>query len=172
VTERWPLALRLLHWTTAIILLVTIPVVYAAMALTEIDTDRAEALASLHILLGLAILVLTLTRLAARYLLPRPAPAAKGLPRLLAGIATVSLYVLLLALPITGILKLALSGLDVSAFGVTLIPSGPRSPALARTLNVAHAWLAKGLIALVLAHAAAAILHRPLFGRTIIRRMV
>ena len=38
------------------------------------DTDRAEWLASLHILCGLAVLVLTAARIAARVVFPRPAP--------------------------------------------------------------------------------------------------
>jgi superoxide oxidase len=172
VTARWPLPIRIIHWSTAGLILVMVPAIYAAMALTEADTNRAEALASLHIVCGFAVLILTLARLAARISFRRPLPALPSLPlRLIAGSITVLIYALLLAMPLTGILKLTLSGLDVSAFGIVLVPSGERVPALARFCNRAHEWLGNGLITLALVHAAAALLHRPLTGIGIMRRM-
>ena len=172
MTPRWPLPIRILHWATALLVLTTVPAIYAAMALAETDTDLAENLAGLHILCGLAILALTLSRLALRLALPAP-PGADQHPalRAAAGLVTGILYGLLVALPITGILKLTSSGLDVSAFGFVLIPSFGRAPALAKALNTAHEWLGKALIALALAHAAMAILHRRLTGTAILRRM-
>lgn len=171
MSERWPGPIRLIHWATALFALVTIPAAFAAEALAEIDMDRAEALASLHILIGLAILALTLVRLACRARLPAP-DTAPGWSRRLAGLRSALLYALLLALPATGILKLTLSGLDVSAFGVTLIPSFETAPALARGLNLAHAWLGKAFIALALLHAAAALLPRGGRGRPTLGRMI
>jgi superoxide oxidase len=165
VTARWPLPIRIIHWSTAGLILVMVPAIYAAMALTEADTNRAEALASLHIVCGFAVLILTLARLAARISFRRPLPALPSLPlRLIAGSITVLIYALLLAMPLTGILKLTLSGL-------VLVPSGERVPALARFCNRAHEWLGNGLITLALVHAAAALLHRPLTGIGIMRRM-
>src|SRR5262245_2229075 len=102
------------------------------MALTEIDTDRAEALASLHMLCGLCLLVLTLLRLGLRLALPAPPPVPDHLAlRRAAALVTVLLYLLLIALPVTGILKLTLSGLDVTIFGLVLVPSLWRAPDLA-----------------------------------------
>jgi cytochrome b561 len=161
MTGRWPAPVRILHWTTAILALVMIPAAFAAQVLTEIDTDRAEMLVGVHIASGLTILVLTLARISARLVLPRPNPLPRSRIRaLLAGLRTAAFYTLLLALPLTGILKLTLSGLDVSAFGVTLIPSGDTAPRLARTLNAAHAWMGKAFIALAIVHIAGALYDR------------
>jgi cytochrome b561 len=158
MTDRWPVPIRILHWTTTALAFLMIPAVFAAQALTEIDTDRAEWLVSAHIAAGLTILLLTLARISARLVLPRPKPWRRPwIMALLAGLRTAAFYVLLIALPLTGILKLTLSGLDVSAFGVTLIPSGQAAPQLARTLNATHAWLGKAFIALAVIHIAAAL---------------
>jgi len=157
---RWPALIRILHWTTAVLALVMIPAAFAAEALTEVDTDRAEMLVGVHMLAGLAILVLTLARLSARLVLPRPKPLRRA--RMLAGLAglrTAAFYVLLLALPLTGVLKLTLSGLDVAPFGVTLIAAGDTAPALARRLNAAHALMGKAFIALALIHIAGALVQ-------------
>ena len=77
----------------------------------------------------------------------------------------------MIALPLTGILKLTLSGLDVAVFGAVLVPSLWRAPDMARWLNRVHEWLAMALIGLVVLHAAAALLHRRLTGLSVIRRM-
>ena len=173
IVRRWPGPIRVLHWATAVLVVVTIPAIYLAQALTEERTDAAEHLASLHILLGLIILAATLLRLALRIALPAPPPAGPGLLlRRLAALATAAFYTLLLAIPTTGILKLTLSGLDVSAFGVVLVPSPWRAPALARWLNRAHEWLANALMALAVAHAAMAVLHRRITGAAVMPRIV
>jgi cytochrome b561 len=171
--QRWPAPIRIIHWATALLALVTIPAVYAAKALTEIDTDRAEMLVGLHIAIGLTILVLTLARIAARLVLARPPPALRPLWLRAAGAArSVAFYALLLALPMTGILKLTLSGLNVSTFGLVLIESGGTAPHVARALNAVHATLGKAFIALALLHAVLAVLHGRLFGANLLRRMV
>ena len=170
---RWPLAIRGLHWLTVLLVITTIPAVYGAIALTEVDMDAAERLIGLHILCGLAILALTALRVVARLILPQPVGVDGG-PwlKLAARVATVALYGLLLALPITGILKLVLSGLDVSAFGLVIIPSFQRAPHLARVLNSVHAWLGNGLIVLGAAHAAMAFVHDRVNGVAVLNRMV
>ena len=149
------------------------PFVYGAIALTEVDTDAAERLISLHIVCGFAILALTILRILARLTLPRPAGMTGGRILTFAASSTaILLYGLLLALPVTGILKLTLSGLDVTAFGTIIVPSFHRAPGLARTLNSVHAWLGNGLIVLGLAHAAMAFVHDRVAGIAVLHRMV
>lgn len=159
MNRRWPRSLRVLHWLTAGLLAVMVPAVLAAQALTETDTDRAEQFVSLHILCGLAVLALTLPRLALRCFAAPPPPESAPLLRALASLRSVVFYALLVVLPLTGILKLTLSGLDVMAFGHTLIPAGGLAPGLARGLNSAHAWLAWSFLGLIALHALAALAH-------------
>jgi len=155
--RRWPWPLRVLHWLTAGLVAVMVPAALAAQALTETATDRAEDLVSLHILCGLAVLALTLVRLALRlyFATSQTTPPAPVLARL----RSILFYALLLVLPLTGIFKLILSGLDVMAFGHSLIAAGGHAPDLARRLNSAHAWLAWSLLALIALHASAALWH-------------
>lgn len=162
----------MIHWITAALVVITIPAVFAAQALVETDTGRAETLVGIHVAAGFSILVLTLARLGSRLLQPAPRPLdGPRWQRRVVTLATVSFYALLVALPVTGILKLTLSGLDVSAFGVTLIPAGETAPALSRLLKTGHEWLGKAFIALALVHVAGAILHRRMFGTDVLGRM-
>ena len=168
MSDSWAAPIRWIHWTSAILVLLTIPAAFAAQALTETWTDAAEALISAHIVAGLALLVLTAARLSARLVLPRP-PTLPGPPwmRAARGLRSLALYLLLCALPVTGILKLTLSGVDVSAFGASLFPAGEPVLPLARAMSRAHEVLAKVLIALALLHAGASLLGR----REALRRM-
>lgn len=164
----WPLPIRAIHWASAALLVAAVPAAFAAQALTETRTDVAEALISGHILAGLALLVLTTARLSARLVLRKPRPLDRpAWQRLASGLRSVLLYALLLAMPLTGILKLTLSGLDVSAFGVDLIPASDPALPLARVLSRAHAILGKLLIALALVHALLALAGR----RQVLARM-
>ena len=153
--------LRLLHWLTAVLVALMIPAVLGAQALTEVNTDRAEQLIGLHMLCGLLILVLTPVRLLLRWLGPEPAAVGEH-PAfgVLTGARTVLLYGFLIALPLTGIFKLTLSGLDIMIFGHTVLRAGTRMPAVARSLNGAHAWLAWSFLMLVVLHVGAAAIRR------------
>ena len=159
MSRRWPRSLRLLHWLTVALVAVMIPAVLAAQALTETATDRAEQLVGAHILCGLGVFALTLPRLIIRLCTTAPPFEAAPLLRALAGLRAPVFYSLLLAIPLTGIFKLTLSGLDVMAFGRTLIRAGQTLPGLARGLNTAHAWLAWSFLALVLLHICWAVWH-------------
>jgi cytochrome b561 len=154
----WPAPLRWLHWASAALVAATIPAAFLAQALIEARTDTAEALISAHILAGLAILVLTLGRLSLRLVLPRPDPLARpAWIRAAAAARSILLYALLLALPVTGILKLTLSGFEIAPFGIVLIQAGPAVLPVAQALDLAHAILGWTLIAVALLHAAAAL---------------
>ena len=160
MSRRWPRALRLLHWLTAALVAIMIPAVLAAQALTETDTERAEQLIGLHMLCGLGVFALTVPRLTIRLVVEAPPPLETApLLRAASRLRSPIFYALLLVIPLTGIFKLTLSGLDVMAFGQTLIRSGKTSPDLARWLNMAHAWLAWTFLALILLHFFAASLQ-------------
>ncbi len=173
MSQRWPLPIRLIHWLTACLVLLAVPAVVVAQALTEINTPIAERLIETHMAAGLAIAVFTLARLSLRLVLTRPdePPSALTL-RLLVRAGTIAFYGLLLLLPATGILKLTLSGLDVSVFGMTVVPSSTSAPAIARALNRLHEILGWLLVATAVLHTGATILHRRLFGSSVLPRMM
>jgi cytochrome b561 len=161
LNEGWPAPVRWIHWTSAALLALAVPAALLARALTETWTDAAETLISAHILAGLALLVLTTARISARIVLARPAPlAGPAWLRIARGLRSAAFYALLCVIPVTGIFKLTLSGLDVSAFGVSLLPAGQPVLPLARASSRTHEVLAYGLIALALLHAGTALLGR------------
>jgi cytochrome b561 len=168
LSESWPAPVRWIHWTSAVLLALTVPAALLAQALTETWTDAAEALISGHILAGLALLVLTTARISARIVFARPSPLpGPAWLHIAHGLRSTAFYALLCAIPVTGILKLTLSGLDVSAFGVVLLPAGEPVLPLARASSRTHQVLAYLLIALASLHAGAALLGR----REALRRM-
>ena len=81
------------------------------------------------------------------------------------------LYVVLLALPVTGWLKFAAFGYSVSAFGILPLPALDFQPDTARRARMAHELLGFALLGLVTLHVTAALFHRKLAGQAILYRM-
>ena len=133
--------------------------------LAAIDGEPSRQwLLDLHRFFGLSVLGLALTRMVLRPLL-RTSQVNRGLPPLLARLAGLShggLYLLLVALPLLGWAQWSASGKPMQLFGRLSVPPlfgfGPDRDS-AEALGNLHAGLAWLLIALVAAHALAALWH-------------
>jgi cytochrome b561 len=81
-----------------------------------------ESPPTVHILLGLSVLSLTLPRLLGRLRggVPSPLETLSKRMTLVAGIGHATLYVLLFAVPITGWITLSRLGLNIDMFGLKL----------------------------------------------------
>jgi len=109
-TGRYSRTQVILHWTTLVLLLVSF-VSHEAMndawrALRRGTEDFEPAAGvAVHVWIGVAILVLTLVRLALRLTRGAPAPVAGQPPlaTIAAALLHVALYILLLAIPAAGI---------------------------------------------------------------------
>ncbi len=174
----WGLGVRLLHWTSAALVL-------AQWGLGRYMTSLGpEALAQKFVLyqrhksLGALVLLLTLVRLAWR-LIDRTRPAhPPGMPlwqRRAAATVHGLFYLLLIAMPITGFFAVAASplGIPTVLFGILEVPHpiGP-DPVLEARLLAAHrvqGWL---LVVLVVGHVAAAAKHHWLDRDPVLRRML
>lgn len=172
--ERYGLIGILLHWSTALLV-----VVLFALGLWMSGLDlfspwyrRAPAL---HQGLGVLLALLVLLRLVWRSLSPPPAPLASHGPRLrlAARLAHGLLYAGLLALVLSGYLLSTAEGRPVEVFGLfslpVLITPWPGQRLLAAAL---HQWLAWGLIGLALLHALAALTHHLRDGDATLRRIL
>ena len=130
---------------------------------------------SWHKWLGLSIFLLTLLRLAWRLLRPPP-PLPDTMPgweRLTARGAHGLLYLLLLAMPLTGWVMSSAGGFPVVLYGVMPLPDlVARDPALAETLTHAHHLEGWVLLALVGLHALAALKHHFVDRDAVLRRML
>lgn len=155
--ERYGPVTRAVHWLAALL-------VVAAFAI-GLSTDLfprgapRNAVLTLHYTAGATVLFLLLVRLLRR-LLVRPLPDLPGTSPLIARAAAAAhwaLYAGMLALPLTGALDRWSRGRPLTPFGID-IPAPFAIPG--RGLwEEAHELVAYALIALAVAHAAAALWH-------------
>ena len=159
--DRWGGVSQLLHWSIALLIL-TIGVVGLVMG--ELPrTPKYFWVYTAHKSLGITVLALVLLRIGWRLYAgaPRPLP---GIPRWQACLASAThgaLYLLILAMPLSGWLYDSASGLrPFRWFGLVEVPRlAAPDEILASAAHDAHEWLFWLLVALVLAHAGAALHH-------------
>ncbi|MCL6712938.1 cytochrome b/b6 domain-containing protein [Pseudomonas sp. R2.Fl] len=161
---RYPLALRLLHWLLALLLLVQVMLGFAA----EHWTPRAvsDALFPRHFKLGVLILCLMILRLGLRLRLPVPADDgdAPRWHRRIRSCVHALIYLLVLALPISGHVIWVWMGADRTLIGGLQLPpffvpphDNETGRALAWYVHVYGAWTLSALVGL---HVAAAVLRQ------------
>ena len=172
-SRRYGAAAQLLHWTTAVLVLVAFIYgpggsearVYAASR----DFDR-----HLHETLGLAVFVLTLLRVVWRLVAPRPDPAPVSRWMGLAA-ATVQalLYLLLLAVPLTAILGAWLEGHPLAYLGGLEI-AAPVATAheLGSLIAEIHTWLGDVILWVAGLHAVAALYHHVILKDGVLASML
>lgn len=123
------LATKAFHWVIFVIMSVQFLVGYT---MTRIDDDNFEAIPGLsedrlfavHMSLGATVLVLALLRLAWRMLTPLPlwAPTLTSFERKYAHFVEWALYLLMFAIPLSGMLAAMADGKDVVLFGILEVP--------------------------------------------------
>ena len=158
--DRWGAVSQLLHWTIFVLI-----AVIAGLGLYMADLPNNPEkirLYSLHKSLGLTVLALVALRLAWRAVAGAPQPVA-GTPTSQERIAAIThgaLYVLMFALPLTGWLFNSAAGYPLQWFSWFNLPEivarDPDLRELAKSLHENGFWL---MLALVLAHAGAALYH-------------
>ncbi|MBM3152554.1 MAG: cytochrome b [Chloroflexi bacterium] len=167
--KRYHPLLVVLHWLSA--LLVLFMLAAGMLSLKWMDNEPAKfAPLAVHMLTGIAILVLTAVRLVTRLLSRKPAPASSG-SRLLdftAGAVHVLLYAGLFGMGISGLGLAALSGILPLLGGaavdlpITFFDYAPR---------YGHGYLATALALLAGLHIAAALYHQFIRKDGLIGRM-
>lgn len=166
------LVTRLLHWGMAV-------AVIAMLALGTRIASMEPGLAnlwlySLHKGVGLILLALVVVRLAWHGISPPPAPLGDpgGWSQRAARAAHVLIYLLLVAIPLSGWIASSASGLDVVAFDRWVIPPiAPVSEAWEDAGWAAHRILTKVLMAVLAVHVAGA-LKREIDGDGTLTRML
>lgn len=162
-----------LHWLAALLILAAFPLGVYAHEL--VFSPLKLKLISYHKWLGVTIFLLTVARLAWRAThTPPPLPAtippwqqraAHGLHHLL--------YVLLLAIPISGWLMSSAKGFPVVYLGLVQLPDlVGKNAELADLLVGVHQVLNLGLLALVALHVAAALKHHFIDRDATLRRIL
>jgi cytochrome b561 len=173
VGERYGAVAQGFHWIVAVLVLGLFG--YGLwMAGLPIGMERLRAV-PLHKSFGVLLFVVVLARLAWRWTHPAPPlPASmRGWERRAAMVSHALLYVLLVAVPLSGWLMSSALGFGTVPFGLFQLPDVlSRDRALGDTLKNAHYFLNKALIALVLLHAAAALKHHFIDRDDVLQRML
>ena len=172
-TQRWGAISKLLHW--AVVVLVIVQFVLANLA-DDLPLGMARlGMLARHKSVGITILALALLRLLWRSGQPAPALPAT-LPRAQRRLAQGThalLYLLLLAMPLSGWMMSSAKNYPVSWFGLLQLPDlvAPGN-ATYEAMHTAHEWMA-GLLALTaLLHLLGALKHHFLDRDDVLRRML
>lgn len=171
--ETYGAGAKFFHWVTVLLLAIMFPL-GMIMAEMKLSMEKISAI-GWHKSLGVTVLCLLLLRLVWRFANPVPLLPAhmSAVQRLLAHLSHGMLYVLLVAMPISGWMMSSASGLPVSVFGWFTLPVmiAPDRD-LAHTLREAHeidGWLLLGVIGL---HVTAALVHHFYYKDMILVRML
>ena len=160
-TDRWGGISQLLHWTIAVLILSI-----GAVGLLMGELPRSPKwfwVYTAHKSLGLTVLVLVIVRIAWRLYAgaPQPVPGTPRWQAKLASLTHAAIYLLILAMPLSGWLYDSASGLrPLRWFGLAEVPKiSPPNEAIAGAMHETHELLFWVLLALVAGHAAAALYH-------------
>jgi cytochrome b561 len=158
--EKYPLAIRVLHWLMAVMIIGLLAV---GLIMTDLAKDNPyrSSLFALHKSFGLTVLMLAVLRLALKLKNGGP-PFPSIIPRiqkLLAHLGHWALYGFMFALPVSGYIMSSSFGLPVKWFGFAvpklLKPDRTRGEWAADF----HAYAAYALIGMLVLHIGAVILH-------------
>jgi cytochrome b561 len=170
-----------LHWTIAALILLQMVLGWVMNEAVPDHSPTQDRIQSIHVSLGLTILLLVFVRIGSRLSTPVPAFPA-GIPRweaALAQIVHVLFYLLMLLLPLTGWLVMSVRREPIAFWGLPwpYLPglqgvSGPAHRTLGRAIKHFHVftqiWIAWALIAL---HVTGAVKHQ-FDGRPVLWRML
>jgi cytochrome b561 len=178
-----------LHWLIALAIICNLGIglfiVEAGARNPAKATPAISGFFKLHLLLGLAVLILSVFRLAWRLSHRVPElPPMNPLLRVAAHVTHVALYVGMIAVPVVGLLMILIgrgyvpvTGLPDIAYSTTKVqafmPHG--DPRVMRAVAVcmdAHMWLAFSMAGLLVLHVGAALLHHFWYRDDVVRRML
>ncbi|KGM57444.1 cytochrome B561 [Lysobacter arseniciresistens ZS79] len=172
--ERWGPVSQLLHWLIVVLLVVLSVVGLSLDSLPK--TPKYFWVYDLHKSTGLTLLALVVLRIGWRLVAgaPRPLPGTAVWQARLASATHGLLYLLILAMPLSGWLYDSASGLrPLRWYGLAEVPklSAPNEQ-LADFGHEAHEWLFWLLLLVVIGHVAAAFYHHIFQRDDTLRRML
>lgn len=167
--KRYHPALITLHWLLAVAILGMY--VFGSFVLDDMHNTAPDkpTLLSLHLIVGIAILVLTVVRLIVRVRMPRPdpVPGSRGAQKVATALQHTT-YTLTVLIVVSGLVLAFSANLFSILFGhVGTLPKDFED----FTSHDIHGWLVNGLLAVVALHVAAALQHQFILKDNILSRM-
>ncbi len=161
-----------LHWLVALAILCAFPL---GWYMTDLPLSPLKLrLYSYHKWIGMIALALIIVRLLwrATHRPPAPLPTHPLWQRWAAEAVHHGLYVLMVAVPMSGWLMTSALGFPVVLFGVLPLPDlVAKNKELGEVLKAVHQWLNYALLALFVAHVAGALQHHFIDRDDTLRRM-
>jgi len=162
-----------LHW----LMLLLLAAVYACIELRGMypkGSDAREAMKTWHFMLGLSVFCLVLLRVAARVIRPAPpiTPTPPAWQMIPAKIIHLSLYALMIGMPLGGWLILSAAGKPIPFFGLELPALVDANKALAGQIHEIHETFGAIGYWLIGIHSAAAVFHHFIAKDDTLRRML
>lgn len=166
---------RKFHWWAALLVLIMLPLgKIVADDPFKVSEAAGDRLKSLHMLLGFILLWLMVARLVYRLRHGAP-PSDPTLASWQKGSSHAThwlLYLVLIALPLSGWIGVSMYGTR-GLFGlVNLPPLAPVNQPLSEKVFAFHEWAAWAVVALVVAHIGAAIYHHFIRRDSVLTRML
>ena len=173
-SERYGGVAITLHWLMAVVIFTLFGVGLYMVELTYYD-PLYKTLPEIHKSVGILLALVFLFRIFWRLSNPVPAPVAgtTAVEKCLAELVHRLFYLLIAAIMISGYLISTADGKSISVFDLFSVPATMTSiPEQEDTAGLVHQYLAYGLIALVVLHAAAALKHHFVNRDSTLRRML
>jgi len=172
-TLGYTLTARILHWVTAVLVLIMMPI---GIAMANADFGRAQdTLYHLHRSIGAVLLPIVLIRLLYRLRHPAP-PLPANIPvmqQLAAHVTHWMLYALLIVQPILGWIATSAYRAPILVFWLfELPPIWPVDQPFSERMFVVHRLLGIAIVLLLCAHIGAALLHHFVRKDRVLMRMV
>jgi cytochrome b561 len=169
----YSLSARALHWITAVLVLIMLPLGVAIA--NEFCAPLKDALYDLHRSIGTVIIPLVILRLGYRLTHP-PSPLPDDIPPIQQRAAHAThwgLYGLLLVQPLVGWIATSAYGAPIMIFGLfQLPPIWPRDQAFSAVLFLVHGLIGAALACLAAIHIGAALYHHFVRKDQVLMRML
>ena len=161
---------KLLHWVSAILLLVQIPLGFYLVDL-DFGLERIN-IESIHVIIGLSIFYLVILRLLIKIINPTPKlnPSIFRGQKFLAKLNHILLYVTILSITISGILKKLFNGETLVIFFKEFRIQDNFE--LAELFYDIHVFSNYFIIALITTHIVAVIVHKFFFNDNLIKKIL
>ena len=161
---------KLLHWVSAILLLVQIPLGFYLVDL-DFGPERIN-IESIHVIVGLSIFYLVILRLLTKIINPTPKlnPSIFKGQKFLAKLNHILLYVTILSITISGILKKLFNGETLVIFFKEFRIQDNFE--LAELFYEIHVFSNYFIIALITTHIVAVVVHKFFFNDNLIKKIL
>ena len=161
---------KLLHWISAILLLVQIPLGFYLVDL-DFGPERIN-IESIHVIVGLSIFYLVILRLLTKIINPTPKlnPSIFKGQKFLAKLNHILLYVTILSITISGILKKLFNGETLVIFFKEFRIQDNFE--LAEVFYDIHVFSNYFIIALITIHIVAVVVHKFFFNDNLIKKIL